>query len=347
MLSVQFLRRERRGGHRFVTAALATCAFAVGCRHGSPVATAALGQKQNEARVLSLPEALAMGSSYPALTALVPGIGPLETDAGDNCTQAKATVTLFGCPMQWEFNYHQGRLVNYGLHSESLPHEAAMKTYRAMRRFLCRRYGDPAVYKGPIYDSPPSFVWQSTWQTPKVNISLCCQRMFGEHRVGWGVAPRLPEAPTVAKKERIHGSRTIWYEGGQLLAEMGFSMPASEGPYLIRYPSRHVRERADWKDFSKKHGEHSFWHRNGQKCREEFYANGLRCGTWTEWDRSGRVVVRGTYRDGEPWEGTFNFLNEHATYLDGSEVDRVCDEGTNALWRERVDHFTDSPHLAR
>ena len=323
-------------------AALAILALAVGCGHGSPVATAALGR--DEARVLALPEVLAMGSSYQALTALVPGIGPLETNAA-SCTEAKATVTLFGCSMQGEFNYHQGRLINYHFSSESLHHEVAKKTYGVMRSVLCSRYGDPAVHEGPVYDRPPSFVWQSTWKTPRVRITLLRRRMLGKHRVIWGVAPRMPEAPAVAQRERTHGSRTIWYEGGQLLAEieMGSSIPAPEGPTILRYPSGHVRERADYADFSKAHGKHSFWHKNGQKCREEFYANGIPCGTWTEWDRSGRVVVRGTYRDGEPWEGTFNFLNEHATYLDGREVDIVCDERTKALWRERVDIYTDRP----
>ena len=55
-------------------------------------------------------------------------------------------------------------------------------------------------------------------------------------------------------------------------------------------------------------GRMRYWFRSGQLCREEFHDRG-RAGTWSEWDSKGDLICRGTYENGEPWEGTFNFCN--------------------------------------
>jgi len=51
------------------------------------------------------------------------------------------------------------------------------------------------------------------------------------------------------------------------------------------------------------HGQTVSWTDGGVRRLECYYVDGYRCGPWTEWDDTGKVTVRGRYRDGGPWHG--------------------------------------------
>ena len=108
------------------------------------------------------------------------------------------------------------------------------------------------------------------------------------------------------------------------------------GLTVYRYADGTKKAEVTYED-GRKHGRQVFWFKDGRKCREEFFAEGKASGTWTEWDADGKVIVRGTWRKGEPWEGTFYFAGEHATYRNGKEVSR---EVEMPRYRQRVDLWT-------
>jgi len=51
------------------------------------------------------------------------------------------------------------------------------------------------------------------------------------------------------------------------------------------------------------HGQTVSWTDGGVRRLECYYVDGYRSGPWTERDETGKVTMRGSYRDGAPWHG--------------------------------------------
>jgi antitoxin component YwqK of YwqJK toxin-antitoxin module len=74
-------------------------------------------------------------------------------------------------------------------------------------------------------------------------------------------------------------------------------------------------------------GLYSCWGENGALLRRGQYKSGKEDGLWAEWDSYEHRLTENTYRDGEPWEGSFvRSANSgakliHLVYKNGKKVE--------------------------
>ena len=65
------------------------------------------------------------------------------------------------------------------------------------------------------------------------------------------------------------------------------------------------------------HGKYMLWYPSGSKYWEAEFKEGRPDGLCRIFDRNGNVAVQGSYRDGRPWNGTFQVGHEIQTYTNG------------------------------
>jgi len=87
----------------------------------------------------------------------------------------------------------------------------------------------------------------------------------------------------------IVGTRKLWSTVGKLQSEE-------------RYEKGRVREVTDWFDNGQKrrHGTFSVSEENNSRG---LFEGPPRDGVWTHWNREGKEIARGTWKDGKPWDG--------------------------------------------
>ena len=76
-------------------------------------------------RYLSLLTAAHLGDDYNAIKKLVPEIGALQPDAGDNNTEALLKTKVGPVSLSGEFNFAKGHLVSHGFETGQLTHAEA------------------------------------------------------------------------------------------------------------------------------------------------------------------------------------------------------------------------------
>ncbi|MHC4871734.1 MAG: toxin-antitoxin system YwqK family antitoxin [Planctomycetota bacterium] len=76
------------------------------------------------------------------------------------------------------------------------------------------------------------------------------------------------------------------------------------GPCLMWHDNGSIWYKHNYKN-GRSHGTCTYWYENGKKESSTRYYNGEEHGKKTLWDKSGKIIAHGTYRFGDPFEGTF------------------------------------------
>ena len=85
----------------------------------------------------------------------------------------------------------------------------------------------------------------------------------------------------------------------------GCSNPPELKEFTFEYPDSSIRERWFEDRAGFKQGFATTYYTDGKKQTEAEFRNGYLHGEFVMWDTVGNEIVRGTYRKGEPWSGTF------------------------------------------
>lgn len=78
----------------------------------------------------------------------------------------------------------------------------------------------------------------------------------------------------------------------------------SDGAFVDHYPNGVIKEEGYYKN-GEKAGQWRFYWKDGQKKVEGGYLKDEPHGEWTFYDENGRVIAKGTYRNGQMWDGRF------------------------------------------
>jgi antitoxin component YwqK of YwqJK toxin-antitoxin module len=126
------------------------------------------------------------------------------------------------------------------------------------------------------------------------------------------------------KKGLIVGSKRYWNNRGKLIRE-------------DRYKEGHLREVTAWYDNGQKeyHGTFSVPKEDGSRG---LFEGPPRDGVWTYWDREGKTLAQGTWKDGKPWDGICGVprrslinpeagMEQFGHYRDGELIERVPHPG--------------------
>lgn len=140
-------------------------------------------------QILSLLSKLRMGDKYATVKKLLPKIGPLQPDAGDDNTEALLTIQIGTVSLKGEFNFAKGGLVSHGFHSAPF---AQVQAQAFLGRCICimeERHGEserridlPGESDGPQGELGLSFNWHKKGTLMGVDFSL----NDGKATVGWG-----------------------------------------------------------------------------------------------------------------------------------------------------------------
>ncbi|MGV3660011.1 MAG: hypothetical protein ACO1TE_07495 [Prosthecobacter sp.] len=139
--------------------------------------------------ILSLLSKLRMGDKHAAVKKLLPKLGALQQDAGDDNTEALVTIQIAGVELKGEFNFAKGGLVSHGFHSGKLPQDQAQAFAGRCIRILEELHGEserridmPGESDGPQDEIGLSFNWHKNKTLIGVDLSL----QNGTANVGWG-----------------------------------------------------------------------------------------------------------------------------------------------------------------
>jgi len=114
-----------------------------------------------------------------------------------------------------------------------------------------------------------------------------------------------------------HGFYVSWYANGQMRVQDLYSDGRRNGAVLQWHPNG-VKSYEAHDTNGVATCVYGSWYSNGQKEREATFEEGKEVGTSTTWDKNGEIIAQGKYRNGEPWEGTFeSFRDKVYTYEQG------------------------------
>ena len=78
----------------------------------------------------------------------------------------------------------------------------------------------------------------------------------------------------------------------------------SDGAYVDLHPNGKVKVEGTYRN-GMKTGKWVYYWSDGAKQTEAHYTKDEPSGTWTYFDKRGKAIGRGTYKDGKMWDGTF------------------------------------------
>jgi MORN repeat variant len=128
------------------------------------------------------------------------------------------------------------------------------------------------------------------------------------------------EMQTEYRDGKEDGLFTVWYGTGQVMTQAHFADGKRHGAWLQWHPNGMKSFEAHYTN-GLAHGLYASWYSTGQKERETVFDMDVDSGPSTTWDRKGVVIAKGTNRNGEPWEGTFEFYRDKVyRYREGKVV---------------------------
>lgn len=140
-------------------------------------------------QILSPLSKLRMGDKHAAVKKLLPQLGALKADAGDDNTEALITAPLGKITLQGEFNFAKAGLVSHGFHTNPLPLDQAQALLERCVRILEEAHGEserridlPGDSDGPADEIGLSFNWHIKGRLIGVDFSL----QKGQAVVSWG-----------------------------------------------------------------------------------------------------------------------------------------------------------------
>ena len=140
-------------------------------------------------QVLSLLTAAHLGDDYAAVKKVVPGLGQLHPDAGDDNTEALVQTKIGKLVLRGEFNFAKGKLVSHGFSTGELTAAQAHDFLLRCTTILEDLYGDskrhiilPADSDGPADEIGLSFNWHQ--DHVRFGLDFHFRRQFA--KVSWG-----------------------------------------------------------------------------------------------------------------------------------------------------------------
>ena len=140
-------------------------------------------------RFLSLLSAARIGDDYNAIKKLVPDIGTLHEEAGENNTEALINTKAAKVALRGEFNFSKGHLVSHGFASGELTHSEAHDFFLRCITILEELYGPserhidlPTESDGPA----DSIGLRFNWHKNKTLFGLDFTYRQGFATVSWG-----------------------------------------------------------------------------------------------------------------------------------------------------------------
>ena len=128
------------------------------------------------------------------------------------------------------------------------------------------------------------------------------------------------EMQTEYRDGKQDGLFTVWYGTGQVMTQAHFADGKRDGVWFQWHPNGMKSFEAHYTN-GLAHGLYASWYSTGQKERETVFDMDVDIGASTTWDRNGVVIAKGTNRNGEPWEGTFEFYRDKVyRYREGKVV---------------------------
>ena len=91
--------------------------------------------------ILSLLGTLRTGDDYATVQKLLPNVGALHSDAGDDNTEALIQKKVGAVKIRGEFNFSHGRLVSHGFDTSNITHAQAHNLFLRCAELLIELYG--------------------------------------------------------------------------------------------------------------------------------------------------------------------------------------------------------------
>jgi hypothetical protein len=100
-----------------------------------------------------------------------------------------------------------------------------------------------------------------------------------------------------------HGPSETWYENGVLATRREYRDGRLNGIAKVYFRNRELHQYSFRNNAP--HGPSVAYHPNGKKKWECRYKDGVLDGEFAHYDEDGKLIVRGLYRRGRPYDGTF------------------------------------------
>ena len=130
----------------------------------------------------------------------------------------------------------------------------------------------------------------------------------------------------VDENDKKQGNWKYYYESGEVKSIGAYKDNLKTGEWIFYYEDGKIEQRGKYNN-DKPSGQWTWFYTSGNKWREENLIKGIEEGSFTEFNKEGRVILKGEYVDGER-NGIWNYNNgdftEEGTYQDGLQ---------NGLWK--------------
>jgi len=147
-------------------------------------------------QILSLLGTLRTGNDYAAVQKLLPGIGPLHADAGEDNTEAITQKKIGPVTIKGEFNFAHGRLVSHGFDTGKITHAQAHDLFVRCAELLIELYGPaersfelPSEHDGPR----DALDIEMHWHLNGEQFGITLEYKTETASVSWGAQSESPE----------------------------------------------------------------------------------------------------------------------------------------------------------
>lgn len=133
-----------------------------------------------------------MGDDYAAIKKLLPEVGDLKADVGEENTEAKVEVKIGDVPLKGEFNFANGKLVSHGCGCSEMTHEQGydflLKCVAALEALYGPSIRTVDLPNDPEGDCPaaPRINIQFTWKVDGEIMGLSMHYTKKAVEIGWG-----------------------------------------------------------------------------------------------------------------------------------------------------------------
>ena len=146
--------------------------------------------------ILSLLGTLRTGDDYATVQKLLPNVGALHSDAGEDNTEALTQKKIGSVTIRGEFNFSHGRLVSHGFHTGNITHAQAHNLFLRCAELLIELYGPaersfslPSEIDGPGDALGIDMHWRRKGEQFGITLDYKTERAT----VSWGAQAESPE----------------------------------------------------------------------------------------------------------------------------------------------------------
>ena len=146
--------------------------------------------------ILSLLGTLRTGDDYATVQKLLPNVGALHSDAGEDNTEALIQKKMGAVTIRGEFNFSHGRLVSHGFDTGNITHAQAHNLFLRCAELLIELYGPagrsfslPSEIDGPGDALGIDMHWRRKGEQFGITLDYKTERAT----VSWGAQAESPE----------------------------------------------------------------------------------------------------------------------------------------------------------